>query len=587
MSNTIRIKKRAASGSAGAPADLSPSELAYNENDNKLYYGFGDNGSTPPSASSIIVIGGSGGFFNKTDTRSANAILAGPTTGSAAAPTFRSLVAADIPSIAHTKISDFDAGVQVNRVDELAAATNPVTGVTPTADAHFATKGYVDGVSQGLDIKDSVKVATTANITLSGTQTIDGVAVSADERVLVKNQSTASQNGLYLCKASTWARTDDLAAGVDAAGMFTFVEQGSTNADQGFVCSSDKGSAVVGTNNLSYTQFSGGGNLTAGDGLDKSGNEFSVDLKSNGGIVIESTEMAVDLSASSITGTLAVSDGGTGATSASAARTALGLAIGTNVQAFDAQLSDIAGLTPSDGNFIVGDGSNFVLESGSTARASLGLAIGSNVQAYDADLDNLSGCQSGGSAALAALTATEIQILDGATVSTAELNILDGVTATASELNILDGVTATASELNIMDGVTATTSELNIMDGVTATTTELNHTDGVTSNIQTQLDAKQASDAQLTELATMASGTADALADLSGTEVGILDGATVTTTELNIMDGDTSASATTLATADRMVMNDSGTMKQVALSDLVTFLEDGSTSGFDVDGGTF
>ena len=587
MSNTIRIKKRAASGSAGAPSSLSPSEVAFNENDLKLYYGFGDDGSTPPNASSIITIGGSGAFFNKTDTRTANTILAGPTTGSAAAPTFRSLVAADIPSIAHTKISDFDAGVQTNRVDELAAATNPVTGVTPTADAHFATKGYVDGVSQGLDIKDSVKVATTANITLSGTQTIDGVAVSADERVLVKSQSTASQNGLYLCKASTWVRTDDLAVGADAAGMFTFVEQGSTNADQGFVCSSDKGSAVVGTNNLSYTQFSGGGNLTAGDGLDKSGNEFSVDLKSNGGIVIESTEMAVDLSASSITGTLAVSDGGTGATSASAARTALGLAIGTNVQAFDAQLSDIAGLTPSDGNFIVGDGSNFVLESGSTARASLGLAIGSNVQAYDADLDNLSGCQSGGSAALAALTATEIQILDGATVSTAELNILDGVTATASELNILDGVTATASELNIMDGVTATTSELNIMDGVTATTTELNHTDGVTSNIQTQLDAKQASDAQLTELATMASGTADALADLSGTEVGILDGATVTTTELNIMDGDTSASATTLATADRMVMNDSGTMKQVALSDLVTFLEDGATSGFDVDGGTF
>ena len=587
MSNTIRIKKRAASGSAGAPSSLSPSELAFNENDLKLYYGFGDNGSTPPSASSIITVGGSGAFFNKTDTRSANAILAGPTTGSAAAPTFRALVAADIPSIAHTKISDFDAGVQTNRVDELAAATNPVTGVTPTADAHFATKGYVDGVSQGLDIKDSVKVATTANITLSGTQTIDGVAVSADERVLVKNQSTASQNGLYLCKAGSWARTDDLAAGVDAAGMFTFVEQGSTNADQGFVCSSDKGSAVVGTNNLSYTQFSGGGNLTAGDGLDKSGNEFSVDLKSNGGIVIESTEMAVDLSASSITGTLAVSDGGTGATSASAARTALGLAIGTNIQAFDQQLSDIAGLTPSDGNFIVGDGSNFVLESGSTARASLGLTIGTNVQAFDQDLANLAGCQSGGSAALAALTATEIQILDGATVSTAELNILDGVTATASELNILDGVTATASELNIMDGVTATTSELNIMDGVTATTTELNHTDGVTSNIQTQLDAKQASDAQLTELATMASGTADALADLSGTEVGILDGATVTTTELNIMDGDTAASSTTLATADRMVMNDSGTMKQVALSDLVTFLEDGATSGFDLDGGTF
>ena len=547
MSNTIRIKKRAASGSAGAPSSLSPSELAFNENDLKLYYGFGDNGSTPPSASSIITVGGSGAFFDKTTTRNANIVLAGPTTGSAAAPTFRSLVAADIPSIAHTKISDFDSGVQTNRVDQLASATNPVTGVTPTADAHFATKGYVDGVSQGLDIKDSVKVATTANITLSGTQTIDGVAVSADERVLVKNQSTASQNGLYLCKASTWVRTDDLAAGVDAAGMFTFVEQGSTNADQGFVCSSDKGSAVVGTNNLSFTQFSGGGNLTAGDGLDKSGNEFSVDLTSNGGIVIESTEMAVDLSASSITGTLAVSDGGTGATSASAARTALGLAIGTNVQAFDAQLTDIAGLTPTDGNFIVGDGSNFVLESGSTARASLGLAIGSNVQAYDADLDNLSGCQSGGSAALAALTESEIQILDGATVTTAQLNRVDA-----------------------------------------------------TSSIQTQLDAKQAADADLTALSGCQTGAATALALLTATEVAILDGATLstanlnvldgitaTTNELNLMDGGTSATSTTLATADRFVCNDAGTMKQVALSDLVTFLEDGATSGFDVEGGTF
>lgn len=587
MSNTIRIKKRAASGSAGAPSSLSPSELAFNENDLKLYYGFGDNGSTPPSASSIITVGGTGAFFDKTTSQTANRVLAAPN-GSNGSPTFRALVAADIPSIAHTKISDFDAGVQVNRVDQLAAATNPVTGVTPTADTHFAIKSYVDGVAQGLDIKDSVKVATTANISLSGTQTIDGVAVSADERVLVKDQSTASQNGLYLCKASTWARTDDLAAGVDAAGMFTFVEQGSTQADQGFVCSSDKGSAVVATNNLSFTQFSGGGNLTAGDGLDKSGNEFSVDLKSNGGIVIESTEMAVDLSASSITGTLAVGDGGTGATSASAARTALGLVIGTNVQAFDAQLTDIAGLTPSDGNFIVGDGSNFVLESGSTARASLGLAIGSNVQAYDADLDNLSGCQSGGSAALAALTATEIQILDGATVTTAELNLLDGVTATTTELNYVDGVTSaiqtqlnnkqpldadltslagcqsgaaaalallTSTEVAILDGATVTTAELNILDGVTATASELNILDGVTA---------------------------------TASELNILDGVTATATEINAAcDGTTSATSTTLATGDRFVTNDAGTMKQVALSDLVTFLEDGATSGFDVEGGTF
>ena len=431
MSNTIRIKKRSASGSAGSPSSLSPSEIAFNENDLKLYYGFGDDGSTPPNASSIITIGGSGAFFNKTDTRTANTILSGPTTGSAAAPTFRALVVADIPTLTASKISDFDTQVRTNRLDQLASATSTVSGVTPTADAHFATKGYVDSVSEGLDVKQSCQVATTANITiataLNSGDSIDGVTLANGDRVLVKDQSVSSQNGIYVV-GDTPVRADDLATGADAAGAFTFVEQGSTNADIGFVCTSNKGSAVVGTNNLAFSTFSSSGNVTAGDGLDKSGNELSVDLKANGGLVIESTELAVDLAASSITGTLAIGDGGTGATSASAARTALGLAIGTNVQA------------------------------------------------YDADLDALSGCQSGAASALAALTSTEVAILDGATVTTAELNIMDGGTA---------------------------------------------------------------------------------------------------------------ASSTTLATADRMVMNDNGTMKQVALSDLVTFLEDGSTSGFDVNGGTY
>ena len=161
------------------------------------------------------------------------------------------------------------------------------------------------------------------------------------------------------------------------------------------------------------------------------------------------------------------------------------------------------------------------------------------------------------------LTTTELAILDGATVSTAELNKLDGVTSSTSELNILDGVTSTAtelnildgvtastaeinkldgvtastSELNILDGVTATTTELNIIDGVTATTAELNYVDGVTSNVQTQLDAKQPLDAELTELATMGSGTAGALADLNTAEVQTLDGITASTAELNLLDG--------------------------------------------------
>ena len=422
MSNTIRIKKRAASGSAGAPSSLSPSELAFNEADLKLYYGFGDNGSTPPSASSIITVGGAGAFFNKTDTRTANTVLVGPASGSASAPTFRALVAADLLKLNEFTAPDGAISANSQKITNLA---------TPTADGDAASKSYVDGVSQGLDVKDSCVAATTGNITISTAlnngDTLDGVSLSTNDRVLVKDQSTASENGIYIVGSSP-ARADDLAAGADAAGMFTFVEQGTVNADNGFVCTSNKGSAVVGTNNLAFAQFSGAGQITAGDGLDKSANTLSVDLKSNGGLVIESTEIAVDLAASSITGTLAVSDGGTGATSASAARTALGLVIGTDVEP---------------------------------------------------------------------------------------------------------------------------------------------HSD------------------KLTELATMGQTTANALADLSEAEVQILDGATVTTAELNIIDGGTSATSTTLATADRFVCNDNGTMKQVALSDLVTFLEDGATSGFDVNGGTY
>ena len=122
-------------------------------------------------------------------------------------------------------------------------------------------------------------------------------------------------------------------------------------------------------------------------------------------------------------------------------------------------------------------------------------------------------------------------------VSTTELSILDGATVTTNELNILDGVTATTNELNILDGVTATTTELNIIDGVTATTAELNHVDGVTSGIQAQIDGKQPLDSELTELATMGSGTAGALADLNTAEVQTLDGLTSSTAELNLLDG--------------------------------------------------
>ena len=134
-------------------------------------------------------------------------------------------------------------------------------------------------------------------------------------------------------------------------------------------------------------------------------------------------------------------------------------------------------------------------------------------------------------------TTAEINILDGVTATTGEINKLDGVTADTAELNILDGVTASTAEINKLDGVTADTTELNLLDGVTASTAEINYVDGVSSSIQPQLDGKQPLDSELTELGTMGSGTASALADLTQAEVEVLDGVTASTTELNLLDG--------------------------------------------------
>lgn len=145
----------------------------------------------------------------------------------------------------------------------------------PTAALHAATKQYVDNLLSGLDIKTSVQAATTANIALSGTQTIDGVAVVVGNRVLVKNQTTPSQNGLYLVAAGAWTRTTDADAWAELVSAFVFIEKGTVNADTGWVCTVDPG-GTLGTTAVTISQFSGAGTVTAGAGIDVTGNQVSL-----------------------------------------------------------------------------------------------------------------------------------------------------------------------------------------------------------------------------------------------------------------------------------------------------------------------
>ena len=152
-----------------------------------------------------------------------------------------------------------------------------VNAADPTAAAHLATKGYVDSVAQGLAPKDAVRAATTANSTLSGAQTIDGVSVVADDRVLVKNQTTGSENGIYVAASGAWSRATDADSEADLRGASVFVEEGTANADTLWVMTTNA-AITVGTTALTWTQFASAADIVGGNGLTKTGNTLDVNV---------------------------------------------------------------------------------------------------------------------------------------------------------------------------------------------------------------------------------------------------------------------------------------------------------------------
>ncbi len=176
-------------------------------------------------------------------------------------------------------------------------AVNLADGSSPT-DA--VTKQQLDAAVRGLDWKASVKAASTATLTLSGAQTVDGVALVAGDRVLIKDQTSGSANGIYVVSASAWSRAADASDSTSVTpGLATTVEQGTVNADKTFVLTND--SVILGTTALTFSLLGGATtSYTAGNGLALSAGAFSVVPKSGGGIVVDGTGVSLDSSFSGL-----------------------------------------------------------------------------------------------------------------------------------------------------------------------------------------------------------------------------------------------------------------------------------------------
>ena len=530
MANTIRIKKRASTGAAGAPSSLAPSEIAFNENagDKKLYYGYGDNGDG--TASSIIAIGGEGAFttLDTTQTISGNKTFSGTVAlGSSATATTPS-AGDDSTKVATTayvqdEIASFGAGtvssVGLSLPSIFSVSGSPVTtSGTLTGSLASQTANQVFAAPNGSNGTPSFRALVSGDIPdlSSSYLPISGGTISSNLTIT----GNLTVNGTQTIVNSTTVQVDD-----KNIELGTVASPTDTTADGG-------GITLKGATDKTFNWVNSTDSWTSSEHVDLgSGKEFKI----AGTSVLSGSTLGSGVTGSSLTSvgtltsgtwsasTIAVNKGGTGQTSF------------------------------TNGQLLIGNSTGNTLSKAT-------LTAGSNVTITNG----------GGSITIAATdTNTTYTAGDGLD--------LTGTTFSA-DLKANGGIVVETGELAVDLGASSITGTLSIADGGTGATTA--------SGARTALGA-QAADADLTTLSGMQTGAATALAALTATELGILGGATVTTAELNIVDGSTSATSTTLATADRMVINDAGTMVQVALSDLVTFLENGAVSGFDIDGGTF
>jgi hypothetical protein len=300
-----------------------------------------------------------------------------------------------------------DARVRLNRLDQMAAPTASVSMnsqrltdlLDPVSAQDAATMAFVQATVEGRDTKQSVRVASTANVTISSPgAAIDGVTLTSGDRVLLKDQSTASQNGIYIFNGSASAMTRAADADTSAdvtSGMYAFVSEGTANANNGYILITADPITLASTS-LSFTQYSGAGQITGGAGLSKTGNTLDVGTASSSRIVVNAND--IDLASGIATpGTYkSVTVDTYGRITAGTNPTTLaGYGI-TDAQPLDTDLTTLAGLTATTDNFIVSVSSAWASRTPAQVRTTLALVIGTDVQAYDATLAALAAYNTNG-----------------------------------------------------------------------------------------------------------------------------------------------------------------------------------------------